>query len=286
MKILNIIFISTLSLLSSQLMLGRGLCKETLPLVECTNLIIDQELSHFFEHVPVNDNEQITYWNLATRTTSSGVGYTIFRSPHNMPYLGNAYLQYGKNIIVILTGSLDDGVFREVPERWNEVSMKKMRRKDANKIVHAPFLELGINKTDYCFTSRSVYRNKEYFNPVSLSSHNTDIESIFEKIKYNCILKDEIKNFLRLLSQKETNRYFLLRVREEEYTYQGDTVYSCFVAEINEKYDMKNVYLKDGNNIVLVGSNVNDLFLEEDLDVFLSLSLTSKQLLFKLSIGD
>lgn len=286
MKFLRIILISAISLLSSQLMSGRGLYNETLPLVKCTNHVVDQEIAHFFDLLPDDEDAKIVYWNLVIEQTSHDVQYyAMFRKMDNIPYVGDAYLQYGNNMIVVISGGeLSDDVFKEVSGKERKISMKKMTRKEVRKKVNAPFLDVTINNTDGSFTSRYVCRNEEYVNYVPLSSIDTDARRLFEKIINNKILEDEVKDYLRLLPLKESSSYFLLTVREEDFTYRGDTVFSCSVQEINETSDSGDVYLEDGNKIIIVGSNNEALSSNESSYGLLSLSFTEKQLLFKLSV--
>jgi hypothetical protein len=132
--------------------------KQILPRVECSDRLLDKEIRYFLSQHP--KTQDTLYWNISltgqiyTRRNSEVTRCTISFEPHE-PDFGEAYLQYGQDILV-LKDKVDDSVFKFMPNNQRELSVVKNR---TPKMSHHTLLDIW-------FTKQTVLQKRCEFDPL------------------------------------------------------------------------------------------------------------------------
>jgi hypothetical protein len=119
---------------------------------------LDKEIRYFLSQHP--KTQDTLYWNISltgqiyTRRNSEVTRCTISFEPHE-PDFGEAYLQYGQDILV-LKDKVDDSVFKFMPNNQRELSVVKNR---TPKMSHHTLLDIW-------FTKQTVLQKRCEFDPL------------------------------------------------------------------------------------------------------------------------
>ena len=251
--------------------------KKSVPQVECGIQQLNQEIVHFLENVSLGKSDETCYWNMLPNPDSfAELGYFICQAQDNIPYKGNAYLQFGNNIVVI-QGKIERNVFKRVS---NSCKILEMRQSRANCIC-CPFVEINLYM-DSSTAALFVKSNCEFPEYVDSLSNNMANEkddgpfvgvgksdnNVYEVRKLqqvecvNDVLDKEIKHYLNQCpSPKDKTICWNIRIWRESYTYCGSPVYRCVISLEPDGPENGNAYLLSDNNIlVLVGHVDESLF--------------------------
>lgn len=118
---------------------------KSVPQVVCISDKMDREIQHFLMNASDNMQDEYCYWNLIRQSTDSRTQFSgiIYRPENHIPQYGKAYLQYGKNIIVV-EGKIDRSFFRRPHGKNKKITMQKGNAPD---YIHSPYLKIGVSKT-------------------------------------------------------------------------------------------------------------------------------------------
>lgn len=119
-----------------------------IPKVECKSQILNREIKHYLDQ---NESSQDTcYWNLIVRKTdltdkdSPVFEATLYREEgYDYPMEGNAYIEYGNNVIVI-EGTVFKSLFKKGNQVRRNITMYRTRIP-----WNAPVPHLKINFSNY-----------------------------------------------------------------------------------------------------------------------------------------
>lgn len=133
--------------------------KQILPRVECSDGLLEKEIRYFLSQRPKTKGTR--YWNISltdqiyTQRGSEVTRCTINFEPHG-PDFGEAYLQYGQDILVLME-KVDETFFKFMPNNHREFSMVKNR---TPQMSHQTFLDIW-------FTKQTVLQKRCEFNPLN-----------------------------------------------------------------------------------------------------------------------
>ena len=105
--------------------------EKAIPEVECQCRILDREIRHYLDQI--ESSRDTCYWNLIVRKTdltdkdSPVFEATLYREEgYDYPMEGNAYIEYGNNVIVI-EGTVFKSLFKKGNQVRRDITMYRTR---------------------------------------------------------------------------------------------------------------------------------------------------------------
>lgn len=245
----------------------------SIPLVECVDNNFDIEVKYFLSNnLPANDG--ICFWNMYCKgDRNTGYSCILYKDVGKNPNRGWAYMQYGKNII-ILQGKTDKALFRRIAGIRRTILMLK---KEAPQTITVPYLSVQIDHDHHLRELSSNFELSEHVDSLSLQIENSDpfawvdrgekgdicLEQSLPQVKIVInILDSIIVHYLGHLPCNDNYRFWNLSVNRQPYTYRDSIVNRCTIVYEPFRPDIGTAYLKYGNDILVITSELdNSLFL-------------------------
>ncbi len=253
-----------------------ALVEKSLPMVECKYEIMDEEIMHFLQNNPASESSDTCFWNLYYERRETDDPYQCFllwQEAGCKPEVGCAYLQYGRNIIV-LQEEPSEAFFNRIQGKDRRITMQE---RGTPEIFWAPYLELRVLLRDHpyfkvkchCELSADVTfladKSQNDENLITWTADwckETDVRiSLYLPLAecVNPILDKEIRRYLEQRPRTGEVTYWNLTLKKESYTYCDSKVYQCIISRTLSDYtpDAGTAFLQYGNNILVIRNRLD-----------------------------
>lgn len=260
-------------LVSNSLTNGQNgtVCQKSLPRVSCVNELMDRDIRDYLEDMGHSEKTSVCYWNLYHVKGFYDYGLTVNKG--TLPPSGDAFLQYGNDLIVI-HGEPERDVFKMEDGQRKKITMEV--KDTVATVIQSPYLIMKGGKYSY-YSIRSfedpsnindihnLYLNTKLQNyAISQSSEPYDIKlnvSLNRAVCTNRVLDAEIVRYLAKFPTIAGKRFWNISI-DKVPDLQGNTAF--FVCNLHlEPYSPEEgtAYLEYGNDIIILKK-------ESDLSLF------------------
>ena len=261
---INFLVSSLLLLVSNSLTNGQNgtVCQKSLPRVSCVNELMERDIRNYLEDMGHSEKTSVCYWNLYH--IKRNYQFALTRNKGTYPPAGDAFLQYGDDIIVI-HGEPEQDYFKLEDDQPRMITMQV--EDTSGIVVLAPFLLMTFEKNYYSSTRsaenssnidgilRSYHKAKQQDDIVSQSSELDDMKLDVSLTRAECtnrILDTEIVRYLAKLPTMVGRRFWNISIERVPDLQENNDFFVCQLFLEPLLPDEGAAYLDYGNDILIV----------------------------------